>query len=184
MSEKKIYQARTTVDNLAAFSEEDREATLALLDKHQQQIRRSSSVVGSGSGRRNEGSGGGGGAGVVEPSRELELAKAHKMVRALSESMGEATRRFSDIVHSIGETLHDPTSGEMWESACKTHWWPFEDDVCMHLRCTACLPAVAASASVCKMSGQPKSHRCMQKVIARGFFFSCWETIGERRRVF
>ena len=33
VSEKKIYQARTTVDNLASFSAEDREAMMQLLNK-------------------------------------------------------------------------------------------------------------------------------------------------------
>ncbi len=66
-----------------------------------------------------------------------------------------------------------PTSGEMWDSACKTHWWPFDDDVCMHLRCTACTPAVASAASVCKMSGQEMSHRCMQKVMGEGYCNFC-----------
>ncbi len=88
VSEKKIYQARTTVDNLAAFAEEDRDAVMALLERQGRRVPATAVADDKG-------------------LTDLDLAKAHKMVRTLTESVEEATRQFSDIVHSIGESLHE-----------------------------------------------------------------------------
>ena len=64
---------------------------------------------------------------------------------------------------------HEFTTPSLWESACKSEWWPFDDRTCIEMRCTACAPSIMSAAAVCNViKGGQKisiSYKCMQKVI-------------------
>ena len=50
-----------------------------------------------------------------------------------------------------------------WETACFSEWWPFDDDTCAELRCTACAPAIMSARAVCSKQSK-ESFSCLQKV--------------------
>jgi hypothetical protein len=61
-----------------------------------------------------------------------------------------------------------------WNKICKIVWWPYHDEHCNGMRCTACAPTIMASAQVCKKSIGRVSQRCMQEVMGEtGFCNFC-----------
>ncbi|TRY71066.1 hypothetical protein TCAL_16412 [Tigriopus californicus] len=94
------------------------------------------------------------------------------LVNSTSELMGIADHIIG-IVNPLGIKKQETVSPEFWESACQTEWWPFDDDVCLEARCTACTPAVALAEAVCRLMDKPKSHRCMQMAMGEGYCNYC-----------
>ena len=86
-----------------------------------------------------------------------------------AETIADVTASLMEAIESVPEV----TSPSFWDEACKSMWWPFEDSVCIEMRCTACTPSVASAGAVCKMNGRHKSHRCMQKVMGEGYCNYC-----------
>lgn len=80
-----------------------------------------------------------------------------------------------DIAQMLMDALknvRDVTGPSFWESSCKSMWWPFDDQMCMEMRCTSCFPSIASGYAVCKMQGTSKSHKCMQKASTMVFDYS------------
>lgn len=54
-----------------------------------------------------------------------------------------------------------------WKIICKVIWWPYHDDHCTSMRCSACSPAIMTSAQVCKKSIGRVSQTCISEVIGK-----------------
>merc|ERR1711997_1239893 len=55
-----------------------------------------------------------------------------------------------------------------WPLVCKAIWWPYDDDYCQAVRCSACSPAMIAAARVCEVSQGSVNHFCLRKVLGDG----------------
>merc|ERR1711997_376089 len=68
----------------------------------------------------------------------------------------------SDILPDLDFSLSS------WPLVCKAIWWPYDDDYCQAVRCSACSPAMIAAARVCEVSQGSVNHFCLRKVLGDG----------------
>merc|ERR1711997_388055 len=68
----------------------------------------------------------------------------------------------SDILPDLDFSLSS------WPLVCKAIWWPYDDDYCQAVRCSASSPAMIAAARVCEVSQGSVNHFCLRKVLGDG----------------
>ena len=55
-----------------------------------------------------------------------------------------------------------------WPLLCKLVWWPYDDEHCRSMRCSACSTAMIAASKVCEKTGQAVDQRCFRSVLGDG----------------
>merc|ERR1712242_39134 len=124
---------------------------------------------------------------LQNPFPTIDLPSLGEVEDSVSDGLGT----FAETVQNVGETVQDAIVtfgqdvsetaqdflGQHWNKICKVIWWPYHDEHCNSMRCTACAPTIMASAQVCKKTMGRVSSRCLADVMGGGGF--CNYCIGD-----
>merc|ERR1712242_17719 len=124
---------------------------------------------------------------LQNPFPTIDLPSLGEVEDSVSDGLGT----FAETVQNVGENIQDAIVtfgqdvsesaqdflGQHWNKICKVIWWPYHDEHCNSMRCTACAPTIMASAQVCKKTMGRVSSRCLADVMGGGGF--CNYCIGD-----
>merc|ERR1719412_190850 len=108
------------------------------------------------------------------PTSSIDITpekKSNSTMESYLKTTFEAVRMAKYITHAA-ERSTLKFEHFAWETACFSEWWPFDDDTCAELRCTACAPAIMSARAVCSKQSK-ESFSCLQKTMSEGYCNFC-----------